>query len=184
MPRTATGTVRRQARIIRRTLWTWAAQLVPPAVTVTPLPLKIRAGRYFTDKKARRLPIVILVATGLREEDAEALAREIERAQLMTASFRPVFVIDSADFTPFRRRGYVVERVMPADEFRSIAPTHAYLEYLTTRLETVLREYRAISIIPIVQRAAETDSAPSPFSIDALVSGPNIHVNGVKVDTQ
>jgi hypothetical protein len=115
-----------------------------------------RPGRYFADDGARRLPVVVIVATGMGEGDAETLAREFEHAQMMTGSFRPLFVIDNADFTPFRSRGFVVERVMRADELRVANPHDSHGEYLFSRLRSITRDYGAVSVVPIPPGAADS----------------------------
>lgn len=134
----ALSRVRRAARL-----------LLPASANVRRPPMRIRAGRRFTDAKARRLPIVVFVAQGLGAGAAEDLAREVELAQLSTRSFRPLFVIDSADFAPFRHRGYVVERVMPAEELAAVNPEDDHGEYVYSRIAAIARGYRAASVVPV-----------------------------------
>lgn len=126
-----------------------AGSAASAAASIGRQPMRIRAGRHFTDRRARRLPIVVIVAAGLSDGAAEDLAREVERTQLSTRSFRPLFVIDSADFAPFRRRGYVVERVMPAGELAAVNPGDDYDEYLYSRVSAIARLYQVASVVPV-----------------------------------
>lgn len=147
------GAVRRVARIARgrslRAAWL-AGSAASAAASIGRQPMRIRAGRHFTDSRARRLPIVVIVALGLADGAAEDLAQGVERTQLSTRSFRPLFVIDSTEFAPFRRRGYVVERVMPADELAAVNPGDDYDEYLYSRVSTIARMYRVASVVPVL----------------------------------
>jgi hypothetical protein len=111
-------------------------------------PMGIRSGKHLAAAERRKLPIVVIVAQGLGDGDAEKLARQIEEMQLFTRSFRPLFVIDSAEFAPFRQRGYVVERVMPADELAAVNPGDDHGEYVRSRIAAITRIYRAASVVP------------------------------------
>jgi hypothetical protein len=114
----------------------------------------IRAGQHFLKGSARKLPIVVIVATSLRSGEAESLAREVERAQIVTGTFRPLFVIDTAEFGPFRRRGYVVERVMPPEELAAANPGDAHGDYLFERISSIVRTYGATSVVPVAAGSA------------------------------
>jgi hypothetical protein len=118
---------------------------------------EFRSGRYFADGGASALPVVAVVATGLREGDAEHVAREFEHAQVMAGSFRPLFVIDNADFAPFRSRGYAVERVMRADELAAANPDDSYGEYVFTRLQSISRDYGVRSVVPVSGQTSALD---------------------------
>jgi hypothetical protein len=146
------GAVRRIAGIARgRSLRAvrLAGSAASAAASIGRQPMRIRAGRHFIDSRARRLPIIVIVASGLGDGAAEDLAQEVERTQLSTRSFRPLFVVDSADFAPFRRRGYVVERVMPVDELAAVNPGDDYDEYLYSRVSAIARLYHVASVVPV-----------------------------------
>lgn len=143
--------VRRAIAVRFRSTWLGrrlAAVLIPPELDAG-YQMSLRPGRYFADAEARTLPIVVIVATGLRPGDTELLAQEFERAQLLAGSFRPLFVIDTAEFGPIRSRGYVVERVMRPDELAAVNPRDSYGEYLFTRLSSIVHDYGAASVVPL-----------------------------------
>lgn len=131
---------------LSRVRWTLRS-LLPASARGRCLPLRIRAGHHFTDEKARGLPIVVIVAQGLGEGAAEDLAREVGAVQVSTRSFRPLFVIDGADFAPFRQRGYVVERIMRPEGLAAVNPADDYGEYLDTRIAAIARGYRAAAVV-------------------------------------
>lgn len=130
-------------------------------------PMGIRPGRYFDGVDARALPVVVIVATGLHDGDAERLAHEFERAQMMTGTFRPLFVIDSAELGPFRRRGYAVEHVLRPEELGELCPGDSYSEYLFMRVQSIARRYGASSVVPL------------PSGAPAALSGPMARLVGV-----
>jgi hypothetical protein len=119
--------------------------------------LDIHPGRFFAQDKGRQLPVVVVVATGMDVGDAERLAAAVERAQFLTGSFRPLFVVDSAEFAPFRTRGYAVERVMPVAAYAEVSPHDSYAEYLYGRVSSVARGYRAASVVPMPAQLIEDD---------------------------
>lgn len=122
---------------------------ISPAEIEARRPMRFRPGRYFDDADARDLPIVVFVATGVSGEEADLLGRQVEHAQMMTGSFRPLFVVDQADFAPFRSRGYVVERVMDAEELARANPFDSHAEYVFGRVRSIARDYGAISVVPV-----------------------------------
>lgn len=112
-------------------------------------PLDIGPGRFFAEGKGRTLPVVVIVATGMADDDAEQMAAAVERAQYFTGSFRPLFVIDCTRFIPFRSRGYGVEHVMPREQYAEANPRESYEEYLFGRVTSIVRAYRASSVVPL-----------------------------------
>lgn len=135
--------------------------LTPEGAGAQSTPMGIMPGRHLAGDAARTLPIVVIVATGLGNGDAERVARHVEHAQVMTGSFRPLFVIDKADFAPFRHRGFVVERVMRADELAAVNPADSYSEYLFARVRSIARGYGASSVVPLPVDAL--DVLPHPL---------------------
>ncbi|NED94085.1 hypothetical protein G1H11_02045 [Phytoactinopolyspora alkaliphila] len=119
-------------------------------------PMGFRPGRYFTDVEARHLPVVVIVVIGFEGDATERLAREIESAQMLTGSFRPLFVIDTPHFGPFRSRGFAVERVMRAEELAAANPLDSYGDYLFDRVRSIARDYGASSVVPVPAEAADS----------------------------
>jgi hypothetical protein len=111
--------------------------------------LDVRPGRMFVGGvQGRALPIVVIVAVDLPAGAGEDLAREVEHAQLGSGTFRPVVVIDSGDLAAFRRRGHVVEAVMPRATFEQVNPQDSWSEYLYERVNAIVAAYGATSVVP------------------------------------
>lgn len=121
----------------------------PPAGRKKLRTMDIRPGLMFTEVQGRRLPIVVVVCTGTAPGDTERLADTVERAQLTTGTFRPLFVVDSGELAPFRRRSYAVEAVMPEAAYRALNPHDAYSEYLYTRVTDIATAYGTRSVVPL-----------------------------------
>lgn len=121
------------------------ADLVRPV----PRAVDIQPGRFYEPGRGRTLPIVIFVSTGMAEGDSEELARKVELAQVMTGSFRPLFVVDSSELRPFRTRQHAVEHIMPREEFEALNRHDSWTEYLHERTASIARAYRATSVVPL-----------------------------------
>lgn len=124
-------------------------------------PLDITPGRYFVPGKGRTLPVVVVVATGLGPGDAERLADAVEHAQMTTAGFRPLFVVDVADFAVFRARGYAVEHVVPEERFALVNPHQAWSDYLFERVRSIAHAYGASAVVPLPP--GRPDALPAPL---------------------
>lgn len=126
------------------------AVLGPPPPSTRRIPLDIRPGRmFYGDVQGRSLPIVVVVCLGMRQGDAEELAAAVERAQLTTGSFRPLFVVDGGELAPFRTRGYAVEALMDRETYARLNPHDAHTEYVFERVAAVCAAYRARAVVPL-----------------------------------
>jgi hypothetical protein len=73
---------------------------------------------------------------GMTPGNVEEAVEAIEKRQVRSRDFTPVFVTDSSDLAPFRDRGYVVEYVPPL--FTSNGKENrAQRQYLRARLELI-----------------------------------------------
>lgn len=131
----------------------------------------IRPGRFFPDGQGRKLPIVVLVATGLQAGDAERLVHEVEIAQMTTGTFRPLFVVDTSELRPFRDRGYAVEHVMTQEGYAAVNPHDSYVEYLFSRTTAICRAYGAHAVVPLPPGDPTALSRPVLRLIGALPDG-------------
>lgn len=154
---TAYGTLRRTVvRVLRRLLRAVGVARALVADELAELEgrrngsrLDIRAGRYVDDRARRDLPIVVIVATGSESVDCDGLAAAVEQAQVLTGSFRPLFVVDHGAFAPFRARGFAVEHVMSESSFTAVRPHDTYADYLYRRVASITRSYGAQSVVPL-----------------------------------
>lgn len=73
---------------------------------------------------------------GMHLEAVEEAVAVVEKRQVRSMDFTPVFVTDNTDFRPFRTRGYVVEYI--PDAITSQAKNNRSLQqYLDARLELI-----------------------------------------------
>ncbi len=61
-------------------------------------------------------------------------------------------VIDTGDLAAFRRRGIVVEAVMPQAAYQRVNPHDAWTEYLFERVNAIVAAYGATSVVPWTAR--------------------------------
>lgn len=92
-----------------------------------------------------RLPVVAVIALGLRGDDLDDAVDEVARLQVLTAGFRPVFVLTEPDFGAARRFGYVVELLIGEDHW---APADGrWADYRDQRISTVVNRYRTAATV-------------------------------------
>lgn len=99
--------------------------------------------RQVSGPDVARLPVVGVLATGLDDAQAERLMGDLADLQRRTRSFRPVLILDRPVFTAARRHGYVVEHVVPEQEWASgdFGGT-VWADYLARRLGSVVDHYQ------------------------------------------
>lgn len=111
------------------------------------LPVPLHGGRHVTGPDAALLPVVGVVALGLTDEQVGAVVEQLAELQRQDLSFRPLLVLDRPAFAHARRHGYVVEVVVPredwADQPRSgrTEPV-AWEDYLGRRLAAIVDDYQ------------------------------------------
>ncbi|WP_289018675.1 hypothetical protein [uncultured Ornithinimicrobium sp.] len=90
-----------------------------------------------------RVPVVGVLATGFSDAGAEALLDQLADLQRATGGFRPVLVLDRPLFTGARRYGYVVEHVVPEEQWAGgeFGDT-PWLDYLARRLGSIVDSYQ------------------------------------------
>lgn len=113
-----------------------------------------------------RVPVVAVLATGLADAQAEALMDQLADLQRETAAFRPVLVVDRPVFAAARRHGYVVEHVIPEQQFaRGEFGAGSWEDYLARRLGTVIDHYQPWHLLRVAPPAS-ADDAPTLDAVD------------------
>lgn len=107
------------------------------------------AGRAFSAQEARFLPVALIVCRGLDEGEVEDLASRIEQAQVVAATFRPVFVLDTPAFGPLRLRSFAFEHVMDRLAWEKLHEPSKWVDYLLCQLSTLRSDYGAAVVVPI-----------------------------------
>jgi len=111
--------------------------------------IDIRSGNMHLPGQGSRWPIVVVAALGLAPGDTERLAATVERAQLTSGRFRPLFLVDSGELAPFRSRNYAVETVMAQAMYARVNPQDSYAEYVYERTASIVSAYGARSVVPM-----------------------------------
>lgn len=101
------------------------------------------------EHQGRDWPLVVVVALGLETGSTEIVADAVERAQLTSGRFRPIFLVDSGELGPFRQRSYAVETVMTRSTYARVNPQDSYGDYLADRTLSIVTSYGARSVVPV-----------------------------------
>ncbi|GEK17148.1 hypothetical protein CPE01_08810 [Cellulomonas persica] len=125
----------------------------------------IRGGHMLLPHQGRRWPIVLVVALGLEPGDTEVVADAIERVQLTTGRFRPLFLVDSGQLGPFRSRSYAVETVMPRAMYACVNPQDSYGDYLADRTQSIVHAYGVRSVVPVSVAALRDGVRPDELRL-------------------
>jgi hypothetical protein len=137
------------AQLARRMLGTAGGRTGPGFVPR----IDIRGGHMMLDTQRGRWPIVVVVALGLQPGDTEAVADLVERAQLTSGRFRPLFLVDSGELGPFRARSYAVETVMRPETYARVNPQDSYAAYVYERTESICAAYGVRAVVPLSREA-------------------------------
>ena len=121
-----------------------------PQHGVGPLPVPFHGGRHLVGRDTALLPVVGVVGVGLTDEQVEGLGEQVAGLQRAERSFRPLLVLDRPAFAAARRHGYVVELVVPEDDWcdhpqavaRPDAARTTWEDYLGRRLADVVDHYQ------------------------------------------
>lgn len=114
------------------------------------------AGRAFAADEAQPLPVALIVCRGLDEAEAELLAARVEHAQIVSAAFRPVFVLDTPVFGPLRLRSFAFEHVLDRSGWEQLYDPSGWTDYVLRQLGTLRSDYGATTVVPV-----ESGSLPS-----------------------
>lgn len=99
--------------------------------------------RQLSGPDVGRVPVVGVLATGLDEEQAVQLLADLADLQQQTGSFRPLLILDRPVFAAGRRHGFVVEHVIPEQEWASGDFGEVpWADYLARRLASVIDHYQ------------------------------------------
>jgi len=119
-------------------------------------PLELAAGRLLAGLGTERLPVILISLVGLTEDIEEnAAAREVvdvvidevAECQLLGASFRPVFLLDTPAFGRARSYGYVVELVTPRSAW--LGEPADWPVYIAARVRSMATIYGVSAMITV-----------------------------------
>lgn len=99
-------------------------------------------GRLVAGRDTDLLPVVVLSLIGVSQERTHDVVEEVARVQLLTAGFRPVFVLDGPQLSVVRRYGYAAELLIPAVEWG--VEDELWEDYAASRVAAIHRTYGAV----------------------------------------
>lgn len=119
----------------------------------------LHGGRYVEGPDVNRLPVVGVLGTGLSQEQAGQLVEHVADLQRRHPSFRPVLVLDRPVLAAARAHGYVVELVVPREDWArgdfvadpaAAAGEGSWEAYLARRLGSVVDHYQLWHLARVV----------------------------------
>lgn len=110
-------------------------------------PLDVTAGNLVAGVGAERLPVVAVIALDIGSaEQLDQLVEEIAELQVLTAGFRPVFVLATPRLGAPRAFGYPVELLTPESEWADEQP---WQEYARVTLASIFSVYRTTASLVV-----------------------------------
>lgn len=130
--------------------------------------LSIPMGRFFPTSHSPSGLVVCFVALGVPAQALASTAMRIAEAQLVTAAFRPLLVVDGEDLDLARRYGWAVERLVPREEWESLDRAASWTGYATNRIAEIARSYGASSVVPVPTSGLDECSWPALLSVGTV----------------
>lgn len=115
------------------------------SVPVVPRNSGVTPGRLVAGHGTDRLPVIAFDLTGMSEDQIRCAVESTAAHQLITGSFKPVFVMDRPEFSATRAYGYLAELVVAPEEWRG--DQAARTDYLRRRLDSILAAYGCAAVI-------------------------------------
>lgn len=133
--------------------------------------LRVPGGRLLPPEQAKHLPVAMLVLLGAGDRIDEWVDRVAE-AQVESAGFRPLFVVDAPHFAKLRQYGYLFEYLMPYADWSSLAEPADWTRYVQGRLNQLTKLYRpsTVIVLPENPHARHDSDGQSPSLLASLAS--------------
>ncbi|MDD9205578.1 hypothetical protein PU560_03735 [Georgenia sp. 10Sc9-8] len=108
----------------------------------------LHAGKHLVGTRTENLPVVIVLICDATAEAVRTVTEEVAAEQVLSAGFRPVFVLDRPEMAAVRSHGYPVELLVPRDAWDEelFGP---WERYLLNRLSTMRTDYSAAAVLPV-----------------------------------
>ncbi len=99
------------------------------------------AGRLLAGRGVATLPVAVISLVGVPDGTVDEVVDEIARLQVLTAGFRPIFVLDGPQLGSPRRYGYVAEMLVSASAWNF--PDQDWEKYAAARISSITATYGA-----------------------------------------
>lgn len=125
--------------------------------------LPVPGGTLLSSEQATQLPVTMFVLIGAGDQTDEWVER-VARAQVESAGFRPLFVVDAPRFTTLRHYGYLFEYVMPDEDWAMLEDAASWPRYVNERLNRLAHLYRPSTVVVLpagAQHGEPPESTPA-----------------------
>lgn len=130
--------------------------------------IHVPGGSVLPEGGTARLPVMLVVLLGLSDDEVDGWVEQVARSQMMTAAFKPLFVIDRDHFTRLRRYGYPFEFVLPYEDWVSVGDPSAWTGYVRDRLSGLDGLYRPATMVAATGPPPGDETRQA--ALDALLS--------------
>lgn len=131
--------------------------------------LRVPGGRLLTPEQAKHLPVAMLVLLGAGDRVDEWVER-VAQAQAESAGFRPLFVVDTPDFTRLRHYAYLFEYVMPYADWATLEEPADWPRYVQGRLDRLVYRYRPSTVLVLPNSPLDDESESNTPSLLASIA--------------
>jgi|SRR5690625_653163 len=119
-------------------------------------------GNVLSGLGTENLPVAVVSLVSVPEERIDVIVDEIAALQLMSAAFRPLFLMDCGHFEAVRRYGYAAELLIPASQWQF--SDMRWEDYAVKRVADLRRRYGATISVAV---SAEGITDPIRFLLEA-----------------
>lgn len=125
-----------------------AWRVFAPRHTAGHVDVALAPDRQLAGADVGRVPVVGILALGLEDGALADLMDQLATLQRETLAFRPVLVVDRPCFAAARVHGYVVDLVVPQEEWGSGAfGSQPWESYLAARLGSVVDHFQTWHVL-------------------------------------
>lgn len=111
--------------------------------------LPVRPGNYLPKDVAEEAPVTLVVTFGLAGDALDKVVADIAWQQTYHLAFIPLFLVDTTETLPLRRRGYLYEYVMPMADWAAFDDPERWPDYVQSRIDAVIDTWRPNRIVTV-----------------------------------
>lgn len=133
--------------------------------------LRVPGGTLLPPEQAKHLPVAMLVVLGAGDRIDEWVDR-VAQAQVESAGFRPLFVVDAPHFAKLRQYGFLFEYLMPYADWASLEQPADWARYVQARLSRLTKLYHpsTVIVLPEDPHARHDSDGESPSLLASMAS--------------
>lgn len=141
---------------------------------------EVTSGRILAGAGADQLPVIGFAMIDMSEDDVRRTIAELAEHQLLSASFKPLLILDQPVFGAARAFGYPAELIIPAGHWQGSQADRA--NYLQGRLDSLRDSYGCAGVVRIPASGlgdfgrAQVDSLAAEWARRHKISLPSTEV--------